>query len=141
MSGENVELMRRLFEVVNTRDIEAIIAFCDPGVEFHFVNAAVDDAVYHGHDGMREWYQDLKEVWGDEIRIEPEAFFDLGERTLSFHGVRGRGQLSGAEVGARNAALARWRDDRLFYLKAYAQRRDAMSDLGLSEAEMEPIEP
>jgi hypothetical protein len=70
----------------------------------------------------------------------PEAFFDLGERTLSFHSVRGRGQLSGAEVGARNAAVARWHNDRLSYLKAYAQRRDAMIDLRLIEAEMEPIE-
>jgi len=37
--------------------------------------------------------------------------------------------------------VARWRDDLLVYFKSYRQREDALSDLGVSAHELEPIEP
>jgi hypothetical protein len=37
--------------------------------------------------------------------------------------------------------VVRWRDRRAVYLKVYAQRADALRDLGLSEVELEPIAP
>jgi hypothetical protein len=98
MAEGDVELNRRFVEAFNTRDIEAVIVCFDPSIEFHSVFAAVGGAVYHRHDGMRRWYRDLEEAWGDEIRVEPEAYFDLGERTLAFYVLHGRGRHSGAEV-------------------------------------------
>jgi hypothetical protein len=35
MSGRNVELHRRVIEAFNARDIEWLIALCDPGVEWN----------------------------------------------------------------------------------------------------------
>src|SRR5205807_4470651 len=94
----NVELNRHWFEVFNTRDIEALIELCDPDIELHSAFAVVDRAIYHGHDGLRNWHRDLKEAWGAEIRLDVEAYFDLGEHTLVFYVYHGRGQQSGAEV-------------------------------------------
>jgi hypothetical protein len=37
--------------------------------------------------------------------------------------------------------VARWRDDLLVYFKSYRQREEALSDLGVSEDELERIEP
>jgi hypothetical protein len=105
------------------------------------VFAAVGGAVYHGHDGLRDYYRDLADAWGDDIRIEPAAYFDLGEYTLAFNVLHGRGQHSGAEVTMEVAAVARWREDLIVYFKTYAHREDALSDLGVSENELEPIEP
>jgi ketosteroid isomerase-like protein len=141
MSERNVELTRRLFEVFNGRDIEAFIASCDPSIEFHSTFAAVGGAVYHGHQGLRKWHRDLEEAWGDEIRIEPETYFDLGEDTLAFNVLHGRGQHSGAEVTMEVAAVARWREDLIVHFMTYAHREDALRDLGVSEDELEPIEP
>ena len=53
MSQENVELHRRAIQAFNARDIEAFIAYCDPGIEWHSTFAAVGGAIYHGHDGIR----------------------------------------------------------------------------------------
>jgi hypothetical protein len=39
------------------------------------------------------------------------------------------------------AQVARWRDGLLVYVKGYADREDALSDLGVSEDELEPIYP
>jgi hypothetical protein len=39
------------------------------------------------------------------------------------------------------ALAARWRDGLVVHAKAYAQREDALRDLGVSEDELERIEP
>jgi ketosteroid isomerase-like protein len=97
-------------------------------------------ALYHGHDGVRRWYRDLADAW-DEIRTEPEAYFDLGEYTFVFHMMRGRGRHSGAEVAMPMASVGRSHDGLTVYFKAYTDRKDALSELGVSEDEPEPIEP
>jgi ketosteroid isomerase-like protein len=141
VSDQNVELHRRFYEAFDMRDIEAMIACCDPQIEFHSTFAAVGGAVYHGHEGMRKWHRDLTEAWGEGIGLEAEAYFDLGGETLGFHILHGRGQQSGAEVALPGAGLFRWRDGLIVYLKAYAHREDALSDLGVSEEELEPLTP
>lgn len=140
MSEQNVELHRRLVEAFNARDIEAWIALCDPSIEFHTM-MGVGNAVYYGHDGMRSWHRDLEEAWGDELRIEPEAYFDLGEQTLAFYVLRARGKQSGLGLALPIAALARWRDGLACYWMTYDNREDALRDLGVSEDALERISP
>jgi hypothetical protein len=102
----------------------------------------VGSSVYHGHDGARRWHQDLTDAWGEEIRVEPETYFDLGEQTLLFYVLHGRGRQSGAEVAIRNAAhVFRWRDGLIVYWKGYVERQDALRDLGIAEDALEPIAP
>jgi hypothetical protein len=103
--------------------------------------ATVGGAVYCGHDGLRRLFRDFEDVWGDEIGIEPEAYFDLGEHTLVFQVARGRGRQSGAEVAMPYAEVARWRDGLCVYFKGYANREDALRDLGVSKDVLEPISP
>jgi ketosteroid isomerase-like protein len=137
----NLELLRRWFEAFNDRDVEAAVALCDPSGVFISTFAVGGAAVYHGRDGMRRYFGDLTEVWGDEIRLEPEAYFDLGEHKLAFSVSRGRGRHSGVEVAMRVASVARWREGRMVYLKGYARREEALRDLGVSEDELDPIAP
>ena len=140
MSERNVEAHRRFIEAFNARDIEALIALCDPEVEFHSLFAAVGDTVYRGAE-IRRWHRDLEDAWGKEIRIEPQAFFDLPEHTIAFNLLHGRGQQSGAEVAMPYAQVMRWRDGLITYFKAYVDREDALRDLGVSEEALEPIAP
>jgi ketosteroid isomerase-like protein len=141
MSRANVERHRRWNEAFNTRDVEGLIALCESQVEFHSTFAAVGGmTIYHGHDGLRRWYRELEDVWG-EVRLEAEAYFDLGEHTLVFYVIHGRGRQSGADVVMPAAAVVRSRDGLFVYIKGYARREDALSDLGVSEGELEPIEP
>jgi hypothetical protein len=39
------------------------------------------------------------------------------------------------------AQVVRWRDGLMVHLKVYADREDALSDLGASEDELERIDP
>jgi ketosteroid isomerase-like protein len=117
------------------------IAYCDPRIELNSSVTVPGGAVYRGHDGVRSWHRDLEDVFGEEIRVEPEAYYDLGERTMSFHLLRGRGSRSGAEVAEPYAHVCRWRDGLIIYFKGYAHREDALTDLGVSEDDLEPIAP
>jgi ketosteroid isomerase-like protein len=141
MSERYVELARRLIEAFNARDLEAYVALCDPSIEWHSTFSAVSGTVYQGHDGLRRWHRDLEDAWGKEIRIEPEAYFDLGEHTLAFNILHGRGRQSRADVAMPYAAVSRWRDDLIVYAKSYVHREDALSDLDVSEDALEPIPP
>ena len=141
MSQEDVDLHRRSVEAFNTRDVENFIAFCDPQIELRSTVTVPGGAVYHGHKGVRTWHRDLSDGWGDELRIEPEAYFDLGEHTITFHVLHGRGRQSGADVAMPAAHLCRWRDGLIVYFKGYAEREDALRDLRMSEDGLEPITP
>jgi hypothetical protein len=141
LSEQNVETLRRAVEAYNARDVDAFIAFFHPSIELHSAFSAVGGADYFGHPGLRKFFRDFKETWGDEIRVEPEAYFDLGEQTLSCYVLHGRGLHSGVEVEMPSALVAGWRDDLIVYLKAYAHREDAFAELGVTEDELERIAP
>jgi hypothetical protein len=143
MSRQNLERFHRGIEAFNARDIEGIVALCHPEVEFHSTFAAVGGGVYHGHDGLRRWHQDLAEVFDQEIGLEPEEYFDLGEHTLAFHVMHGRGKASGAAVSLPIAQVVRWHEDGVLaeYIGTYANRDDALNDLGLVGEELKPISP
>jgi ketosteroid isomerase-like protein len=141
MSQEDVELWRKWIKAFNARDIEALIALCDPNIEFHSAFAAVGGATYRGHDALRTWHRDLREAWGEKIRVEPDAYFDLGEHTLTFSTYYARGLHSGAEVVMPATGVTRSRDGLVTYVKVYLDRAGALRDVGVSEDELEPIEP
>lgn len=140
MSRENVELTRGLIDAWTRRDVEAFTAYCDPNIEWRSVFAAVGGAIYHGHGEVAKYFEDLAEAWG-EVRVEVEAYFDLGEPTLAFTTWRGRGRHSSAEVTAHGALVFRWRDGLAVHWQGYSERADALRDLDLSEDELEPIVP
>jgi hypothetical protein len=101
-------LARRIVEAFNGHDVEAFITALDPSVEYHSVMTVPGGAAYHGHDGVRRYFRDFKDAWGDDFHVEPDAFFDLGQDTLMFYVLHGRGQQSGAEVTMPGAQVCRW---------------------------------
>jgi ketosteroid isomerase-like protein len=140
VSEQNVELHRRIEGAFNKRDLEAMLACLDPSVEYHPVLSAIGVTVYHGHDGMRSWFGQLDDAL-EELRVEAEAYFDLGEQTLLFYVLHGRGRHSGAEVAMAGAQVCRWRDGLCVYGRQYAHRADALRDLGVAEDALKPIIP
>ena len=136
MSQENVELHRRTTALFNARDIDGTIALSDPSIELHALPAP-RGGVYRGHDGVREWHRDLEGAW-NEIRAEPEAYFDLGERTAGFFLLHARGVQSGADVTMHSASVMHWRDGLVTYTKLYPSWEEALTHLGISAEALNP---
>jgi ketosteroid isomerase-like protein len=138
--AHNVELARASFQALNG-DVAAFIALCDPNIELHSRWVAVGGVTaYHGHEGVRRWAHEVEEVWEDvELAVEP--YFDLGERTLAFYTLSGRGRQSGINSSMPFAQVATWRNGRCVRWKAYVDRDEALRELGVTENELEPIAP
>jgi ketosteroid isomerase-like protein len=141
MSAKNLELARRYLDAYNMRDIEVMLACCDPNIEYHAAWPGVAPAVYHGHGGMRKWHRENDDAWGEELRAEREAAFWLGDTLLAFYVLHARGRHSGVEVAMPAATVFTVRDGLIVYKKTYTDREEALRDLGVSEDELERIEP
>jgi ketosteroid isomerase-like protein len=138
MSQENLASHRRAVEAFNRRDVQGLVALCDPKIE---LRSAVTTTLYHGHEGVRRWNRDLEEAFGEEIWLEPEAYFEVGDHTITFHLLHGRGRQSGADIAERFAHVHRWRNGLTVWFKAYARQEDALKDLGVSKDAVEQIDP
>jgi ketosteroid isomerase-like protein len=148
VTAENVKLTQETFAAynrggteANPRDLAPLIALLDAQVEIHTRVAGLGEVtIYRGHDGVRSWLAELDETW-EELRIEIEALFDLGDRTLTFYVLRGRGRQSGVETSIWFASVATVRDGLIVSYKVYRDKTEALAELGLGEDELEPIAP
>ena len=71
------ELIRRWFDALNARDVDALIAMAQPGIEVYPMQFAVS-GTYTGHDGLRQWRRDLG-AWDPGHHVQPGEVRDLGD--------------------------------------------------------------
>ena len=86
MSQENVERLREAYELLNTRfaalkggDLDDLLAFFDPEVVIEMVDTP-DPETYHGHDGVRSWFNDAFGPWA-AVHVEAEDIKESGQWT------------------------------------------------------------
>ena len=85
--ADHQELLEQLRDAYNDRDADAWVAVWNNDAEWHpFLTAREEgDPGYHGHNGMRTWFEDVDEIM-EESHVELEQFRPVGDRLL----VRGR---------------------------------------------------
>ena len=135
MSKENVETFWRGVEAYNRRDLDALVAECDPDIEWHpalLVKLGGMDTVYRGHDGMRELFRDIDETLA-EIQVDFSEIRDLGERVVATGGIRTRGKSSGAVTEAPLGYIADFREGKVARVRTYLDPQEAFEAAGLAE--------
>ena len=61
---DNVAVVRRIYDATAIGDFEAVVRECDPEVEYVSLVSAVEGGrSYQGHEGMRQFFSDLREAW------------------------------------------------------------------------------
>jgi ketosteroid isomerase-like protein len=131
MSEANVEVVRRWFDGLARGEPSPEI--CDPGLRIENVSEFPIKGPYHGHEGLRRWWQDIEEAF-DEIGFEIEQLIDVDdERVLSVQRIVGRFRLSGIEVDTPWASVIYVRDGKIARAVGYASRRRAFKAVGLTE--------
>jgi ketosteroid isomerase-like protein len=73
----------------------------------------------------------MQEIW-DDFRIEPECFFDVGERVLVFVRTSGTGKQSGATVAIPAAHLYTLRNGHVARFQIFLDRHEALRAVGLT---------
>jgi len=135
MSQENVEIARRGIEQFNrqfTSTQELDLDFLAPDVEFDNSGAALDAAVYRGHDGIREFMSLVRGMWTVQ-RAEADEFIAVGKEQViaSFRMVSvGRDHI---EVAFRAATLVTVGGGKITHLQAFQSKAEALEAVGPSE--------
>lgn len=133
MSQENVEVVKRLMEAVDRRDIDAFAAVTTPDFEWFPVFAArVEGDVYRGREGIETFLGEVDETW-EEFRPLPEEYRDLGHRVLGLGRLRTRGRASGAPSDSPWGGVYDLRDGKVSRIRTYLDHGEARRAAGLSE--------
>jgi uncharacterized protein len=131
VGDERLPIVLRGYEAFNSGDLEAAVELFDEEVVWHtWIVPGPGGGVYHGHDGVRELWNDARNVFG-HFRNEPERLLAGDEHVVTFIHVCGKGKGSGAEVEARIAHLLTFRGDRVVRVDSYEDRDAALQAAGL----------
>lgn len=131
MSQENVELTHQAFGAFNRRDLDAFLALMDTDVEAGSRLVAMEGG-YHGHDGIRQWWQNLLDAIPD-YTLEPVEARELEDSTLTTLRTRGHGADSDTPVEDTVWIVADWRDKKVFRWRVLSTEAEALKAVGLSE--------
>jgi ketosteroid isomerase-like protein len=131
MSEENVGCAHRAYEAFNRRDLDALLALMDPEVNLttRFVER-IDS--YHGHDGVRAWWEDLLRVFPD-FTVEIVEVRDVGELTVNAVRVRGHGLGSETPFEESVWQVGGWRAGKAISWHSYGSEAEALEAAGLEE--------
>jgi serine phosphatase RsbU (regulator of sigma subunit)/ketosteroid isomerase-like protein len=98
------ELIERLFDAFNRRDLDEITGLCDEGLDFFPVGTAEAigrTAPYVGPEGLRDYLGDVERAW-EELLVTPKVI----ERRNGSLLVRGRIYVRSRELGIRDMPAA-----------------------------------
>jgi ketosteroid isomerase-like protein len=154
MSEENVEIVRRFYEVAAATyaSIEVIQEAHEKGDFGEFLPAAeailssdvvvraLEDSDFpdtgtgewHGHEGFMQFAAGQTEGFG-EMSIEPQEFIDAGDKVVVPMEFGGRARHTGIEVKFAFVHLLTIRDGKVARLDVYVSKAEALQAAGLSE--------
>jgi ketosteroid isomerase-like protein len=132
MSQENVDLLRRAYELLDRRDFAAGLQHVAPDFELDLSSLYPDAPILRGIDELLRWM--YAGPWGGSVHLEAERFFDVDpERVLVFVRVTATGEGSGVPVELVDAHELTVRDGVIVRCKVHADRNAALQALGMSE--------
>ena len=131
MSEENlnVELLEDAFAAINRSDLETFLSLTDSEVEFHSLIAELEGQTYRGHDGVREWWEQVKGALGG-LRFEAEAIRSEGDWAVVQ--VLATSRLGDVAVPQRMWQATRARNGKAIWWGIYRTEGEALEAAGLS---------
>ena len=120
------KLLDQLFESYNSRDADAWCEIWNPDCEWHpFLTARVEgDPGYHGHNGMRAWFEDVDEMF-ESMLVELDQHREVGDRLLVLGRMTAIGRGSGAEVSTEVGWVVEPKGERFQRGWAYTSHEEA----------------
>src|SRR5437879_7288820 len=110
MPEENIQILRDGIDAFNSGDVERILAFVHPDFEGSVPpEFSAEPDTYRGHEGIRRYFRTFEEAM-DDVRFEPEQFWEAGDSVVVTMRVRARGRRTAIPVEQRFAQVWTLRD-------------------------------
>lgn len=136
MSQENVEVVRSVYAAAAHRDGASVIALYDAGVEWDVSRSPmarlVGGGVYHGHDGLRQFFRAYHDAW-ENVDYEPEELIDAGVHVISVDVERSRGRASGIATDLTQYAVWTIENGKVVRVVWFPTRAEALEAAGMGE--------
>ena len=133
MSQENVEIVRRSIEGLNSREFDAAVQPWDAEGEFIPAMAgAVENTVYRGHAALRRYFEEFFASFS-EVRLHDVAFRNLGERVLVLYRLSVRGRNSEVTVDQPGGTVYELSGGKIVRGRSYLSEAEALKAVGLKE--------
>jgi ketosteroid isomerase-like protein len=108
MSQENAQIALQQIDAFNRRDVEGVVAFASPEVEWEDSMFWTEPVrIYRGRADLREWVEKVLEPW-ESIRVRADELAETSDgRVFARLYLTGRGKGSGA-VTEQDAWTVLW---------------------------------
>jgi ketosteroid isomerase-like protein len=134
--GENLELARRSYALMNRGEIDRFIELMHPDYEFHTgVNVPSIPSVVRGRDELRAWIRQwYEEPWEEQLQMDVHRIEELDDgRVLALLTLRARGRESGVEVDTEYAHILTLRDGLCLRVDGFPSWRRALAAAGVAD--------
>ena len=131
MSPDNVACVRRLLAAFNEGDVEAIVAECDPDVEWEEQSIAGVEPVFRGHDGIRRWAGLVMGGEWDTLQGRIDRMEEARDALVASLVIDGEGSSSGARVQMHVYLVLSFRAGKLARREVFQTRAEALEAVGL----------
>jgi ketosteroid isomerase-like protein len=134
MSEQNVDVIRKLYEFFDSRDLEpAFPDYAHPDIELRVPPLYPDTPeVFRGREGVERWIAIIDEVWA-EWRFEPERYLDGGSTVVVLTRLIAEGRTSGVHLEREVAHLWTVEAGCATSIRVYLNQAEALEAAGLSE--------
>jgi ketosteroid isomerase-like protein len=133
MSSLAVEIVQRAHEALNRGDMDALVGLCDAGFRLDMSDRVFNPAVYEGHEGIRRFYSEVRDVWASYV-WQPEEIIEARENVVALLRSTGKGRGSGVEVQRETAMVWSVRDGRAVAVRFFRDRDKAFQAAAISGA-------
>jgi ketosteroid isomerase-like protein len=130
VAESNREIVERGYAAWNADDLEGLLDFCHPEVEYHTSGVFPGlQSVYHGHAGIREWWAAFHEPW-QSIKVIPQRIADTETGVAILILFKGTGR-QGIETEMEFINTIEIRDGLAFRFDSQPPSEEALRELGL----------
>ena len=128
MSREDREALRLVYQAYNRGDWTGALCGLHRDIEWKTTRTGT----HRGHEEVMRFFEDMREPF-EEVVVEPDEWFDHGERIVVFLRIRARPRGSDAVAENRVGHLWTMRDGKAIRCETFPRREDALEAAGLSE--------
>jgi ketosteroid isomerase-like protein len=131
MPQENLEIVRRLYESMNTRDAGGTAELLHPDAEW-IPDSRVAEGPVRGRENIISFFADRGEMF-HQLLSEIERSWEKDDTVLVFLRVAGSGEASGAGFEIRIGHLWTVRDGLVVRGQGFGDRDQALEAAGITE--------
>jgi ketosteroid isomerase-like protein len=130
VASGNTELIKRGYEAWNRGEVEGVLSFLDPQIEWRGYTHIPESGTLEGRDEVKAWLERFLDAW-EQLEIEVTELIDAGDQVVALVRFRGTGKGSGVPVeGGTDAHVWTIRDGRIVAVTLHQGTQEALEAIG-----------